>query len=281
VRAVTSEGTPNRPSSANTRTEATHEAAEATTARAERFFIQPSENPEPANPRLLDDTEPGVPLAPTTSTTGVVFDIRRCSIHDGPGIRTTVFLKGCPLRCSWCHNPEGLSAAPEVVWRAERCTRCGSCIAACPEDALHWADDAPAPVLDESRCSLCGACGDECYAEAREQMGQTMDAAAVLDTVERDRAFYEESGGGVTFSGGEPLAQPEFLGELLRGARARDIHTALDTSGYAPWDVMDGLRGDVDLFLYDLKAQRASSDVPQDPHGPQHRRCRWNWLSGY
>ena len=184
----------------------------------------------------------------------MVFDIRRCSVHDGPGIRTTVFLKGCPLRCSWCHNPEGLSAAPEVVWRAERCTRCGSCIAACPEDALHWADDAPAPVLDESRCSLCGACGDECYAEAREQLGQTMDAAAVLDTVERDRVFYEESGGGVTFSGGEPLAQPEFLGELLRGARARDIHTALDTSGYAPWVVMDGLRGDVDLFLYDLKA---------------------------
>lgn len=187
-----------------------------------------------------------------TSTTGVVFDIRRCSVHDGPGIRTTVFLKGCPLRCSWCHNPEGLSAAPEVVWRAERCTRCGSCIAACPEDALGWKDDAP--VLDGSHCTLCGTCGDECYAEARELLGRTMDTAAVLAVVERDRAFYEESGGGVTFSGGEPLAQPEFLGELLRGARARDIHTALDTSGYAPWEVVDGLRGDVDLFLYDLKA---------------------------
>ena len=198
--------------------------------------------------------EPGVPLATTTLTTGVVFDIRRCSVHDGPGIRTTVFLKGCPLRCAWCHNPEGLSAAPEVVWRAERCTRCGSCLAACPEDALHWPDDASAPVLDQSRCTLCGTCGDECYAEAREQLGRTMDAAAVLAAVERDRAFYEESGGGVTFSGGEPLAQPEFLGELVRGAKARDIHTVLDTSGYAPWQVLDGLRGHVDLFLYDLKA---------------------------
>lgn len=181
----------------------------------------------------------------------MIFDIRRFSVHDGPGIRTTVFLKGCPLRCSWCHNPEGLSAAPEVVWREERCTRCGSCIAACPEEALSWVDDAP--VLDGARCTLCSLCEDECYAEARQLLGRTMDAAAVLAEVERDRVFYEESGGGVTFSGGEPLSQPEFLGALLRGARAGGIHTALDTSGYAPWSVVDALRDDVDLFLYDLK----------------------------
>jgi pyruvate formate lyase activating enzyme len=181
----------------------------------------------------------------------VVFDIRRFSVHDGPGIRTTVFLKGCPLRCRWCHNPEGLSAAPEVTWREERCARCGSCIAACPEDALSW--DGDTPVLDVSRCTLCGVCEDECYAEARQMLGRTMDAAAVLAEVERDRVFYEESGGGVTFSGGEPLAQPEFLGALLRSARASGIHTALDTSGYAPWNVVDAIRNDVDLFLYDLK----------------------------
>jgi pyruvate formate lyase activating enzyme len=181
----------------------------------------------------------------------MVFDIRRFSVHDGPGIRTTVFLKGCPLRCSWCHNPEGLSAAAEVVWREERCTRCGSCIAACPEDAISWVNDAP--VLDESRCTLCSLCEDECYAEARQVLGRTMDVAAVLAEVERDRVFYEESGGGVTFSGGEPLAQPEFLAALLRGARASGIHTVLDTSGYAPWNVVDALRDDVDLFLYDLK----------------------------
>jgi pyruvate formate lyase activating enzyme len=181
----------------------------------------------------------------------VVFDIRRFSVHDGPGIRTTVFLKGCPLRCSWCHNPEGLSAAPEVVWRAQRCTRCGSCIAACPEDALRWAGDTP--ELDRSRCTLCDACSDACYADARELLGRTMDAAAVVAAVERDRPFYDESGGGVTFSGGEPLAQPAFLAALLRESSAREIHTALDTSGYAPWSVLDAVRDDVDLFLYDVK----------------------------
>jgi pyruvate formate lyase activating enzyme len=181
----------------------------------------------------------------------VVFDIRRFSVHDGPGIRTTVFLKGCPLRCPWCHNPEGLSAAPELVWRAERCTRCGTCIAVCPERALDWAERIPA--LDASRCTLCGICADECYGEAREVLGHWMDADAVLAHVERDIPFYEVSGGGVTFSGGEPLAQPEFLAALLRGARARGIHTALDTCGYAQWDALDGLKNDVDLFLYDLK----------------------------
>jgi pyruvate formate lyase activating enzyme len=190
-------------------------------------------------------------LTATALASGVVFDIRRFSVHDGPGIRTTVFLKGCPLRCPWCHNPEGLSAAPELVWRAERCTRCGSCIAACPEEALEWVDDVPA--LDATRCTLCAICADECYAQAREVMGRVMDADAVLAQVERDRPFYEESGGGVTFSGGEPLAQPEFLAELLGRARACGIHTALDTCGYAPWNALDRLRSNVDLFLYDLK----------------------------
>jgi pyruvate formate lyase activating enzyme len=193
----------------------------------------------------------GGSLPAPTLASGVVFDIRRFSVHDGPGIRTTVFLKGCPLRCPWCHNPEGLSAAPELVWRSERCSRCGSCIAACPEDALEWVDDLP--TLDASRCTLCGICADECYAQAREVVGRAMDADAVLAQVERDLPFYEESGGGVTFSGGEPLAQPEFLAELLRGAQARGIHTALDTCGYAPWNALDDLRTDVDLFLYDLK----------------------------
>jgi pyruvate formate lyase activating enzyme len=181
----------------------------------------------------------------------MVFDIRRFSVHDGPGIRTTVFLKGCPLRCSWCHNPEGLSAAPEVIWRAERCIRCGACITACPESALGWEGDTPA--LDAARCSRCGDCAEACYADAREVLGRTMTAAAVLAVAERDRVFYEESGGGVTFSGGEPLAQPEFLGELLAGCRARGLHTVLDTCGEAPWDAVDRVRRHVDLFLYDLK----------------------------
>ena len=181
----------------------------------------------------------------------MVFDIRRFSIHDGPGIRTTVFLKGCPLRCWWCHNPEGLSAAPEVIWRAERCTGCGTCIETCPEAALAW--DGDGPILDVARCTLCGECAEVCYAEAREVLGHTMTVEQVLAAVERDRPFYEQSGGGVTFSGGEPLAQPAFLADALHACRLRDLHTTLDTSGYASWAVLDRIRHDVDLFLYDLK----------------------------
>lgn len=195
--------------------------------------------------------QPDTLRAPASGTAGVVFDVRRFAIHDGPGIRTTVFLKGCPLRCWWCHNPEGLSAGPEVVWRGERCTRCGSCIETCPEEALTWTGDAP--VLDGHRCTLCGECADACYADAREVLGRTMTVAQVLAEVERDRPFYEQSGGGVTFSGGEPLAQPDFLTDLLAACRVRDLHTVLDTSGHASWEVVDRLRQDVHLFLYDLK----------------------------
>ncbi len=196
-------------------------------------------------------TETGGLLDQAVTTAGVVFDIRRFSIHDGPGIRTAVFLKGCPLRCAWCHNPEGLSAAPELVWRGERCTRCGTCIATCPEGALAW--DGDVPVLDECRCTLCGECADACHAEAREMLGRERTVEQVLAVAERDRPFYDESGGGVTFSGGEPLAQAEFLLELLRGCKARGLHTVLDTCGYAPWGTVDLVRPHVDLFLYDLK----------------------------
>jgi pyruvate formate lyase activating enzyme len=137
------------------------------------------------------------------------------------------------------------------VWRGERCTRCGTCLVTCPEHALSWNGDGPR--LDECRCTLCGQCSDVCYAEAREILGRTMTAGDVLSAVERDRPFYDESGGGVTFSGGEPLAQPDFLAELLRGCRARGLHTVLDTCGYAPWETVDRIRPHVDLFLYDLK----------------------------
>lgn len=183
--------------------------------------------------------------------TGVVFDVKRFSIHDGPGIRTTVFLKGCPLTCSWCHNPESQASAPELMLRQNRCIHCSACVDACARGAITWRDGAP--HTDTDLCTLCGACVEVCYAEARQMVGQTMTVAEVMHRVERDVAFYDESGGGVTFSGGEPLLQADFLLALLEACQARGIHTAVDTSGFAPWEVLDRVRHQTDLFLYDLK----------------------------
>jgi len=184
-------------------------------------------------------------------TTGLVLDIRRFSIHDGPGIRTTVFLKGCALECWWCHNPESQARGAEAVVRESRCIRCGACVEACTHGALTWSDGGP--VTDRARCAACGDCAAVCYADARDVAGREMSAAEVLAEVLRDVPFYEESGGGLTLSGGEPLLQAGFTEALLRGGRARGVHTALDTCGYAAWETFDRIRAAVDLFLYDLK----------------------------
>jgi pyruvate formate lyase activating enzyme len=184
-------------------------------------------------------------------TAGLIFDIKKFSIHDGPGIRTTVFFKGCPLNCWWCHNPESQDLKPEMMYHENRCIRCGACLAACAQGALSWNRDRVSTDLAE--CTLCGACVEACYAEAREIVGQEMTVAQVMAEIERDVAFYDESGGGVTVSGGEPLQQSAFLLALLRACRREEIHTALDTCGYAAWETLDRIRGDVDLFLYDLK----------------------------
>ncbi len=184
-------------------------------------------------------------------SSGLVFDIKRFSIHDGPGIRTTVFLKGCPMDCWWCHNPESQKPGPELMIRENRCIRCGACCAACEHGAASLGEEAS--LTDRSKCTLCGACTEVCYAEAREMVGQEMTVTEVMSEVERDVAFYDQSGGGATFSGGEPLMQPDFLRALLLACQGKEIHTVLDTCGFASWETLDRIRLQVDLFLYDLK----------------------------
>ena len=189
---------------------------------------------------------------PDSAPSGVVvFNIQRCSIHDGPGIRTTVFIKGCPLRCDWCHNPESLDGAPEVAITEKKCLSCGACIEACPESN----DERPArgPGWDDGNCQSCGACADACPGEARELIGEPRAVVDLVAEIERDRPFFEASGGGVTFSGGEPLSYPTFLAACLEECREKGLHTAVDTSGFASKKVIRDIAGLADVLLYDLK----------------------------
>ncbi len=181
---------------------------------------------------------------------GLVFNIQRFSLHDGPGIRTTVFLKGCPLRCEWCHNPEGISPEPEVVLVASRCIECGTCASVCPEGL---ADVRGGFRGDRADCTVCGTCVDACPAEARQIAGREVAVRALLDELVRDRVFYDDSGGGVTFSGGEPLLQVRFLEAVLEACRAVGLRTAVDTSGLAPLKHLLRIAPLTDLFLYDIK----------------------------
>ncbi|MCG6908591.1 MAG: glycyl-radical enzyme activating protein [Deltaproteobacteria bacterium] len=183
--------------------------------------------------------------------TGIIFDIKRYAIHDGPGIRTTVFFKGCPLRCPWCHNPEGLDRVPQVAYRQDRCIGCGECIDACPEKALALTPEGVR--TDETRCRHCGACSKACPADARELVGKIASVREVLDIIKKDVPFFDTSGGGATFSGGEPLMQPEFLLALLQACGREEIHRAVDTTGYADTDTLMQIARHTDLFLYDLK----------------------------
>jgi len=181
----------------------------------------------------------------------MIFNVMRYSVNDGPGIRTTVFLKGCPLNCKWCHNPESIKFQQELVFREERCRHCGECISVCSNGAIRKVDGRIVTLADF--CIRCGRCVDACVASAREMAGSEMSTQQVMTEICKDRVFFDQSGGCVTFSGGEPLAQPAFLCELLQECQQMGIHTAVDTSGYAAPAVLESVAPFVDLFLYDLK----------------------------
>ncbi len=183
---------------------------------------------------------------------GTIFDIKRYSLHDGPGIRTTVFLKGCPLSCAWCHNPESQECSPAYLYRADVCLQCWRCVGRCPQGALSVG--VPKGVVrDAARCVTCGGCAELCPSEATTRVGRVVAAAALVDEIVKDRMFFDESGGGVTFSGGEPLSQPAFLKEMLARCREAGLHSAVDTSGFAPRQVMLEIAQRADLILYDVK----------------------------
>lgn len=183
-------------------------------------------------------------------TTGLVLRIERFAVHDGPGIRTVVYLKGCPLRCWWCHSPESQSLDPEPVAVATRCIRCGTCVDTCAHGAIVETESGVDLLRDA--CEVCGECVEACPTGAREIAGRAMSVGALMDEVAKDQVFFRRSGGGVTFSGGEPLMQAGFLAEALAACRARRLHTAVETSGFAPWSAVEVAAG-ADLVLYDLK----------------------------
>ena len=187
----------------------------------------------------------------TRQITAVLSDVQRGSVHDGPGLRTTVFLKGCPLRCAWCHNPETQRGEGQLSYHAGRCTGCQNCAAACPRGVHRFFDEKH--TVNRLSCTACGACVNACPASALTLYGKTATAGEVLQTVLADRAFYEQSGGGVTLSGGEPLYQAAFSAALLGLCKEEGIHTCVETSGFGSNSDFGALLLVTDLFLFDWK----------------------------
>ncbi len=183
---------------------------------------------------------------------GWIFDIKRFAVHDGPGLRTTIFLKGCSLQCQWCHNPESIHTKPELLIYPERCIGCNNCLDCCPNDAHYLVTDGT-KAYDRSRCTACGQCAEHCYANALMIAGRRVSVEEVMSIIREDANFYALSNGGITLSGGEPLVQDKFAIALLQQSKSDGFHTALDTSGHVDWDVFERALPFLDLVLYDLK----------------------------
>ena len=205
---------------------------------------------KPCRPRSPKRGKNAIVLSMDVS--GLIFDIERFAIHDGPGIRTTLFLKGCPLACWWCHNPESISPRPQLALFAEKCIGCGRCFDACP-NGVHEKHVDGSRALHRERCAACGRCAETCFAGALVMEGREISVEKAMDELRADLPYYQSSGGGITLSGGEPMRQLEFSTAVLQACRAEEIQTALDTCGYAPWEDYLKILPWVDLVLYDFK----------------------------
>jgi len=181
----------------------------------------------------------------------LIFDIKRYAINDGPGIRVVIFFKGCKLHCAWCHNPESISPKQEKMYAPAKCIKCGSCVDACPENAITLTPNGI--ITDPEHCKMCGKCVEVCPTTAIEMSGKVMSVSEIMEIIEKERIFFDQSGGGVTFSGGEPLVHTKMLIELLDECGKRGIHRAVDTAGNVSTKTILEVAGRTDLFLYDLK----------------------------
>lgn len=215
---------------------------------------------------------PGEQQNTPMGTTGVVFNIQRFSIHDGPGIRTTVFLKGCVLKCFWCHNPEGRRVAPELQFFPDRCTACRACVEACPHSVHEFVGDVH--MIYRDQCEMTGACVDTCYSGALQLNGEIMTVDRVMEEIVRDSPFYENSGGGVTLSGGEPSLSTDFAFAILEQCKRLGLHTAIETCGECPWEFLERLLPVTDLLMVDIK--HMASDNHRSATGKSNERILEN-----